>query len=339
MKYSSLDQVELFGNMLHRSLSILVGKVYGSSRHIATVGTRFRLLTCGLSLVQGEALPRDLSKSVLRERIYSAAVDYFWLVFFSLFYRRCLTFVLPFASSPQICPLQKGNELREDIMSLIKFWQTLHSERKYFKTAVIPDNVSDTVSQSGYLISSINQQTWTGSTEFRSTPTGWINTVPLSSNLSTTSKRSSGHRSTVNNKKNNSLSPHLFKDFSKKRTLILGLVAVEIEFLLTWYNPLSLTECQFANEDTITAWKSQTFINERSWKENARLAWEISPTLAVYLPCRFKNSEALKNEVSRLVRLNPLSVSHIPGALKYLITPDTILNETPEVSGVHNNYL
>lgn len=71
--------------MLHRSLSILVGKVYGSSRHIATVGTRFRLLTCGLSLVQGEALPRALSKSVLRERIYSAAVDYFWLVLFDRF--------------------------------------------------------------------------------------------------------------------------------------------------------------------------------------------------------------------------------------------------------------
>lgn len=78
VKYSSLDQVELFANMLHRSLTIFVGKAHGNSRHIATVGTRFRLLNSGLSLVQGEALPSSLSKSVLRERIYSAAIDYFW---------------------------------------------------------------------------------------------------------------------------------------------------------------------------------------------------------------------------------------------------------------------
>ena len=273
--------------MLHRSLSILVGKIHGSSRHIATIGSRFRLLTCGLSLVQGEALPRVLSKSVLRERIYSAAVDYFWFVSVFQSNYNYSSHLSIFFSSPQMCPLQKSNELREDIISLIKFWQALHSERKYFKTTIISDNISDNISQSGYFMSSINQQSWTGSTEFRSTPTGWINTVPLSSNLSTISKRSSGHRSTVNTKKNNSLlHDNLFKDFSKKRTLILGLVAVEIEFLLTWHNPLSLSESQFPNEDTITAWKSQTFINERFWKDNVQLAWEISPTLAVHLPCR-----------------------------------------------------
>lgn len=77
-KYSNLDLVEMFANMFHRSLSISVGKTEGNSRHVSTVGSRFRLLACGLSLVQGDALPRSIGKSVLRERIYSAACDFFW---------------------------------------------------------------------------------------------------------------------------------------------------------------------------------------------------------------------------------------------------------------------
>lgn len=78
VKYSSLDQVEIFANMLHRSFNISVGKSKCSSRHIATIGSRFRLLNCGLCILQGEVLPKSIAKSVLRERIYSAAIDYFW---------------------------------------------------------------------------------------------------------------------------------------------------------------------------------------------------------------------------------------------------------------------
>lgn len=77
-KYSSLDQVEVFVYLLHRSLHMNVGHMHYSSRNISTIGTRFRLLNCGLSLVQGDTLLNSVSKFVLRERIYSAAIDYFW---------------------------------------------------------------------------------------------------------------------------------------------------------------------------------------------------------------------------------------------------------------------
>lgn len=39
-----------------------------------------RLLTMGLSLLQGDLLPNNLSRSVLRERVYAATLDYFWWV-------------------------------------------------------------------------------------------------------------------------------------------------------------------------------------------------------------------------------------------------------------------
>lgn len=38
----------------------------------------FRLMACGLSLLQGDILPRAVCKNVLRERIYTAALDHFW---------------------------------------------------------------------------------------------------------------------------------------------------------------------------------------------------------------------------------------------------------------------
>lgn len=106
--------------------------------------------------------------------------------------------------------------------------------------------------------------------------------------------------------------------------------AVEIEFLLTWHNPSSRPDLIVANEENIAAWRNKT-MTEKVWRDTARLAWDISPTLAVFLPRRFKNEENIIKEVSRQVRLNPILVAHIPEALRYLLTTDTILNEAQEV--------
>ena len=73
-------------------------------------------------------------------------------------------------------------------------------------------------------------------------------------------------------------------------------------------------------------------MNER-WRDYTRLAWEISPVLAVFLPARLKNSETIVKEICRLVQLNPIPVSHLPEALQYLVTTDTLLNDAPEVRG------
>jgi phosphatidylinositol 4-kinase len=47
------------------------------SRHVSAAGTRFRLLNCGMSLLQGDVLPKTLSKHALRQRIYSCSLDFF----------------------------------------------------------------------------------------------------------------------------------------------------------------------------------------------------------------------------------------------------------------------
>ncbi|KAL3201634.1 hypothetical protein MRX96_042884 [Rhipicephalus microplus] len=121
------------------------------------------------------------------------------------------------------------------------------------------------------------------------------------------------------------------KEYLRKRSLILALLSVEIEFLITWYNPLSLPDRAVPGEEIISAWRSQ-HITERGWVDMVQCAWNLSPLLAVYLPSRFRSSDALRGEVTRLVQANPDLVCHIPEALQYMITPDFVLEDNPDLS-------
>lgn len=49
--------------------------------------------------------------------------------------------------------------------------------------------------------------------------------------------------------------------------------------------------------------------------------------------CRIKN-EAIVTELRRKVRLDPMSVCHIPQALQYLVTTEALLNDSIEVISV-----
>lgn len=315
-KYCSQEKVEMIATFLHSSLPMVVGGTEPhQNRHVAAVVVRFRLLTCGLSLLQGDVLPRSLSKNVLRERIYCTCLDYF--------------------CGPPRCPTQRSSELREDVLVLIKFWQTMHSDKKYLMASVVGDfdvsalessGAAGTMTISGDMRISSGTTSSIASGEFPrpNAASGYFNTVPLSASTNTLTKRSTRSKRQVN-------SGDLFvKDYIKKRNLILDLLAVEIEFLLIWHNPTSRAELHFQGEDTIAAWKAKT-VSERTLRDIARLAWDISPTLAVFLPMRLKNADSIVKEVSRLVRLNPTAVSHIPQALQFLVTTDTLLNDAPEL--------
>ena len=68
----------------------------------------------------------------------------------------------------------------------------------------------------------------------------------------------------------------------------------------------------------------------RVLKENTRLAWEISPEMAVYLPSRFRNCEAVRVTVQSLVRAQPEYVIHLPEALPLFLAEPAVF-ETNEV--------
>lgn len=68
------------------------------------------------------------------------------------------------------------------------------------------------------------------------------------------------------------------------------------------------------------------------WRDYTRLAWFYNPALAIFLPQRIRNAESIEDEVTRLVCSDPIAVSHIPDALKYLVTTKTLLAESHEVN-------
>lgn len=106
--------------------------------------------------------------------------------------------------------------------------------------------------------------------------------------------------------------------------------AAEIEFLITWYNPNSTPHLTIPGEEAINEWRARP-IKLSLWRDYTRLAWFYNPALAIFLPQRIRNAESIEDEVTRLVCSDPIAVSHIPDALKYLVTTKTLLAESHEV--------
>ncbi|XP_041348000.1 phosphatidylinositol 4-kinase alpha-like [Gigantopelta aegis] len=295
-KYSNAYQVDIFFSLLNKSLPVSVGKSTPLiSRHPAALGPRFQLMSMGLSLLQGEILANPTAKTVLRERIYASTLDYF--------------------CHPKILPTQKGSDLRDDIITLVKFWQLMHSDKKYLNASLFafPD---DSVAGNNLTIDSLYHD------HTRNLSGAWMNTIK--SSVSSTSKRSASARKTMGT------GSSVIKEHIKKRNLILTIVACHVEALITWHNPLEAPELKIPDEEKIIAWRANP-VSEKQWREIARITWEISPILAVYLPSRFGNQESLVKEVTRLVRSNPGCVSQIPEALNFLVTPSSVEAEASEL--------
>ncbi|XP_033126679.1 phosphatidylinositol 4-kinase alpha-like [Anneissia japonica] len=125
IRYSNIDEIEIYARLLTKSLSLTIGgcKQGIMSRHVATLGPRFRLLNLGMCLLQGDTLLTSISKNALRERIYATAFDYF--------------------SVPPMCPTQSSSELRDDILVLFKFWSYMQAERKHLRAGAVPGEFAD----------------------------------------------------------------------------------------------------------------------------------------------------------------------------------------------------
>lgn len=203
-KYCNRDKVEMFALLLHRCLPMDINTK--QNRDVSTVGCRFKLLQCGLSLLQGNTLPKSLARNILRERIYSHALEYF--------------------CGPQSCPNQSRENLLEDITILLKFWQTMRSEKKHLIASEVGDyDINPGSHTLSVTKSSLDTVSNAGSDIARSTSTGtgvmstgyWSNTIPHS-----TSKRS------IRSKRSTFQKDAYDKDYMKKRNLILELLVSEI---------------------------------------------------------------------------------------------------------------
>ncbi|ESO09799.1 hypothetical protein HELRODRAFT_194993 [Helobdella robusta] len=111
----------------------------------------------------------------------------------------------------------------------------------------------------------------------------WMNTLSSGSNMSNNKKGTTIGASSRKQEKSTSVT--FVSNYMKKRNLMLSLLASELERLVTWYNPLSLSELAIPGLDSVTTWRICP-ITEKQYLELARQAWEISPALAIYMPSR-----------------------------------------------------
>ncbi|CAF1456162.1 unnamed protein product, partial [Adineta steineri] len=301
-------EMEMLVDLLHKSLSLILENPKAPmTRHVGGVGLRFRFLYLALYLVQSDYLANGVSKYLLREKIYHTAFDYFTV--------------------RHHCPTQTHNELRNDIRTLIRFFSLVHGEKKFCSDSPVTIDVSNSIPNG------INNEVNDGSSLYgtnKSGTTGWINTLAGNTAVATgVSGQSTISRKSATSAKNTEKSTDariLSRDLLKKRNLLLTLIAYEIERLETFHNPLGRPELQFDQDtqSTYTNWKLYDLngISNKAWQEYGRLAWFISPDLAISLYYTIPK-ESLRLEIQRLVRSYPLQVRHIPEALSiFTLTSD-----------------
>ncbi|CAF3028596.1 unnamed protein product [Rotaria sp. Silwood2] len=303
-------EMEMLVDLLHKSLSLILENPKAPmTKHIGAVGLRFRFLYLALYLVQSDYISDGVSKFLLREKIYHTAFDYFTV--------------------HHHCPTQTHNELRSDIRTLIRFFSLVHGEKKFCNDSPATIDSSNSM-QNGLSNEATDAASLYGTTRGGAT-TGWINALAGStagavqgvSGQSTLSRKSG--TSAKNTDKSNDVRI-LSRDLLKKRNLLLTLLAYEIERLETFHNPLGRTELQFDQDtqSTYTNWKlyDMNGITNKAWQEYGRLAWFISPDLAISLYFTIPK-ESLRLEIQRLVKSYPLQVRHIPEALSiFTLTSD-----------------
>lgn len=339
-KYSSREQLDILEMMFVLTLSLSVGNppaeirsealtpcgllesepIFNSAqmtRSVEAVGIRFRLLNCVLTMIQGETVSSRLSRNVLRQRVYAAALDYFTI-------------------APQT-PTQSSTQLRNDVKLLITFWNTLFADVKYIKKEMFdsvdaelnPSSIQQLLTDKADTIAAVNiradAQTWHAAA---STSSNWVTLVPSQG------KASALQRSALINDQRRSQVDveRQIKVHNKRRNLILAFIANEIERLSAWLNPLGETIEE--GEIAVDQWRRNNFpdlrTEQRLMKENVKLAWEISSELAVHMPARFRTFTNCQSAVQELLIHSPEAVSHIPEALPLLIADGKILEEKTE---------
>lgn len=363
-KYKSEFELELFLNLMHKTLSFCRENLSDSAlnRHISCVGLRFRYLGIALSITQLNNLPNSISKWILRERIYFNALDYF--------------------AQPTGVPCQQNHYLREDIRSILDFWNKIVAEKKYLKEENFANNSNnitisnsrtdtpDSISLSGN--ESQNPNSFIGTSLSYNSVSGInndniIQTSPISCYLDPTSNtlpRAESFfvkSSLAGNKKNTTgqslaipnpiqsrynlaqldgnihhqyqfLQHKILKDFTKKRGLILYLLSHELDHLYTFYNPFNLTNLSLERIETATA-HLKVSLNEKQWIDNVKVTWSINPALSVFLPNRFPFEYNVK-EIQRFVKSQPERVIHIPNACLYLANEQNLINDSIELNNL-----
>uniref|UniRef100_H0WGY1 Phosphatidylinositol 4-kinase alpha n=1 Tax=Otolemur garnettii TaxID=30611 RepID=H0WGY1_OTOGA len=211
-------------------------------------------------------------------------------------------------SCPPKFPTQGEKRLREDISIMIRFWTAMFSDKKYLTASqlVPPEGASS--------LSLRPLDGWTAGPRTK----GW------------TGLKRPGHKSR---------SP-IQSSAQPCQTVLWHPAPAWLLLLHPELRGMSELAQEAIEPFTAAAPSTSSCLVHRylglpNNSDNYTMLW-LAAECPVKLPMlhRFKNTEAIGNEVTRLVRLDPGAVSDIPEAIKFLVTWHTIDADAPELSHV-----
>ncbi|CAD5222232.1 unnamed protein product [Bursaphelenchus xylophilus] len=330
-RYCNQEQIDLFEILFSRILSLEIGldqkggnaqKIPMMSRHIEAVGVRFRLLAAALTMIQNDFLTNSQSKTILRQRIYSAAFDYFTL-------------------APQT-PTMSSNELKEVIKYLIAFWKALNVDVKYIKKEAFagsdiasanlpkpppePQITAVTVLQQAAQQNRGNSFTWHAAPSNQSASN--LSTNTFTAPAQARNGLSQRTNSTKNAAQHAKIQEKQVRNLYRKRQLLMFLVSHEVDRLNAWLNPLGAPEQENSDPQIDNYIRTVLIDQQKQFRDMARFAWEISPELAVHLVPRLPAYPAVKNTIRELVRAQPEAVTHLTEALQLFLGDSTTIVES-----------
>jgi hypothetical protein len=142
-------------------------------------------------------------------------------------------------------------------------------------------------------------------------------------------------------------------DLQNIRDLCLILLGHEMDRIVAWHNPLDVDErrlpceLEFSVESIVTAslnlGTSDTSTDEESalgglssmWKRLLNAAWSVNPRLALSIATRFQSIRLVSDFVGELVRNDPDSVSFEPTSVVYIITEETVRENSVLLHKLH----
>ena len=160
----------------------------------------------------------------------------------------------------------------------------------------------------------------------------WLNTLSKKSNVSGSHVTKATGMDTSNMQQQ-----RIHREYMRKRNLLAYLISHELDHLYTFHNPFNLQASAINHiESPLSHLKTsdkQEKIPEKQWIDNVRLAWAVSPALAIQLSLRFPY-DAVIREVQALIKSQAERVLHLPHACSYLATETNILNDSIELNSL-----
>eukprot|EP00049_Salpingoeca_infusionum_P006425 m.106630 g.106630 ORF g.106630 m.106630 type:complete len:1922 (-) comp13308_c2_seq1:120-5885(-) len=122
---------------------------------------------------------------------------------------------------------------------------------------------------------------------------------------------------------------------TRRCDLALLLLRHEIDRQLTWHAPdrEAPVSVPVPSEEMFRQLKSPSLNpNNAIWSEYLKIAWAQSPDIVVFMGYRFPAIDYIQRDISSRIKAYPGELTHLPEAVRYLVTPQNVENNCHELN-------